>query len=1267
MIITENQLDQWVRANKREAQGTIVELVTRLVAASCPGARERRFPLSDSINQPGPDGFLDTDVPCPPFVPDGRSYWEIGTGENANEKATSDYRTRTAETPPAERVQSSFVFVTPLSSARQWSHTWKKNGQRQWIHERSEKNEWRGIYVVDGTKLVDWIQHWPAVGLWMATKMGIRVERIETLEQCWSLIRTYGEPPPLTHHVFLANRAGVLPKIEAIFNGTSSRLTLKSHYRKQTAHVVSAWLQTLDQNLQREYGSRCLIVDSSTDLRGIIDSLEKPHILVADVHLEDLADEGAELIQRIHQSRHSLIIGGSLGGIPEPCGVTLPSPRSIHIREALRQANYAEERARVISQKCDGNLPTLLRLLQNLSFMPEWSQRNEASDLAIAQFLGSWKEDCEADCKAAEAILGKAYGEWVGRLRSMAAIPDTPLILHNGVWRITARYEVWHALGSRICDDDLDRLRSVAVTVLQEDDPQFDLEPDERYAAALHGKVRSHSSVLRKGIAETLALLGSYPNALSSCTSGKAEAMAALAVRELLSNADWLRWASLNDLLPLLAEASPDEFLKAVKGALQKAPSPFDQVFGQESGGLFGRNYMTGLLWALETLAWDADYLTRVVMILGELTMRDPGGNWGNRPIKSLSNILLPWLPQTCASIERRVVAVEMLFRELPDIAWKLTLSLLPSTSQYSMGTRRPAWRSTIPEDFVSGATKLDYWQQVLKYSEQALSAAKGQITKLADLIERFRDLPEPTGNQLLDYLSSEEVTSLLEAERVKLWTELTSLVSRHKKHADAEWAMSSERVTKVSDAAYHLAPQSPFYRYQRLFTDRDFDLFEERGSFEEQQRQLDALREDAVRAVFEEGGIASVLNFARVVESPWIAGFACGSGRLVEVESQVLPVLLESPEKQLSLFAGGLVKGSFHRMMWEWADRIDFTSWSASQKGQFLAYLPFATQTWNRVAAILGHDESPYWSRTTANAHQSKEDIPHAVDRLVEHSRPFDAVECLAVMLFRKEPINGKQASRVLQACINLDTVPQSLRIHSVVKVIEAVQKDPDVNPSDIMKVEWAFLPLLHELPDASPRFLERRLAEDPSFFCEIIRTLFRSEKEDKPEEPASGEHQFHLRNAYRLLMEWKRPPGTSRDGAFSGDQLNEWIGIVRKVSSESGHLKVAEQKIGEVLIHSPADVDGFWVHRSVAEALNAKDADEMRLGFRIGLFNSRGATLSSAGREESKLAFVYRDRANQLYQLGYHRLADTIGQLAKEYDHMAERMSSEDLLEDS
>ena len=137
-----------------------------------------------------------------------------------------------------------------------------------------------------------------------------------------------------------------------------------------------------------------------------------------------------------------------------------------------------------------------------------------------------------------------------------------------------------------------------------------------------------------------------------NCSQGKADAIAALSVRELFDESDWVRWGSLNGLLPTLSEASPDEFLSAVESAIASRPSPFDRLFEQEDTGVFGRNYISGLLWALEGIAWEETYLIRTAVVLAEIASHDPGGNWANRPGNSLTDIFLPWLPHTLASIE---------------------------------------------------------------------------------------------------------------------------------------------------------------------------------------------------------------------------------------------------------------------------------------------------------------------------------------------------------------------------------------------------------------------------------------------------------------------------------------------------------------------------------------------------------------------------------------------------------------------------------------
>ncbi|HKU77180.1 MAG TPA: hypothetical protein VJR02_24930, partial [Pyrinomonadaceae bacterium] len=344
--------------------------------------------------------------------------------------------------------------------------------------------------------------------------------------------------------------------------------------------------------------------------------------------------------------------------------------------DSLKKAGYPEERARTLSQKSNGNLNSLLRCLQSLSLLPDWSTGTEASELAIAELLGAWRETSEADKTIVEKLSGKGYGEWIGMMREVSLRPGTPLSHQDGSWKFALRYEGWYLLGPRISDDLLERTKDMCALVLGERDPALDLDPNERYLAAIHNKVLKHSRLLRKGLTETLALIGSHPGALTYSISGKAEVIARTTVRDILKGADWKLWASLSDVLPLMAEAAPTDFLDCVDATLRENPSPFVDVFAQEGRGITGSNYMTGLLWALETLAWSPELLTRVVVTLGELAVLDPGGNWANRPENSIVMILLPWYPQTAADIPTRKTALRTLFHEAAEIGWKVLLKL---------------------------------------------------------------------------------------------------------------------------------------------------------------------------------------------------------------------------------------------------------------------------------------------------------------------------------------------------------------------------------------------------------------------------------------------------------------------------------------------------------------------------------------------------------------------------------------------------------------
>ncbi|MFP1678231.1 hypothetical protein ACLD02_06000 [Alloalcanivorax sp. C16-2] len=889
----------------------------------------------------------------------------------------------------------------------------------------------------------------------------------------------------------------------------------------------------------------------------------------------------------------------------------------------------------------------------------DWARHPDATYLALAVLIGSWNEKNECDLESIVQLLGISYDEWLKKAREILHCPDSPLSLRNGIWKIVDRAELWSLLGSRILDQNLDTFKLLSVSVLKEPDPGFELPAEERYAASIHGKVLKYSDVLRKGIAEGLAILGNQQEACTNCSQGQAEATCVLVIRELLTDADWVLWGSLNSLLPTLAEAAPDELLDVVEKAMRLTPCPFDELFSQEGNGFTGGNYLIGLLWALEGLAWDEQYLVRVCVALGELASHDPGGQWANRPANSLATILLPWLPQTLASVDKRKVAVRTILQEWPDIGWDLIIQLLPGQHQISSGSHKPTWRKVIPDDWEKSVTHKAYWQQSSFYAELAVTAAGQNTSRLSTLIGHFDDLPEPAFDQLLQVLASKPISELPEEQRLSIWDHLTKFTNKHRRFSDAKWAIPDELITRIEHVAEQLAPTNPFNLYQHLFTDSDFDLYEENGDWEEQRKKLDARREMAVSEIFHQDGSDGVIRFAESVSSAGQVGQALGVIVDSVIERTLLPAFLASEDNKRNALVSGFIWRRYLLKGWEWCDDLDKSGWTPEQVGQFLAYLPFTKETWRRASEWLQAQECEYWIRTDANAYQADGDLADAVEKLIEHGRPYAAIDCLDRMRHAKQPIDSSQCVRALLAAPSSSEPSYAMHAYHIVELIKFLQTESSVDLDDLFRVEWAYVPLLDRYRGAAPQLLESRLANDPEFFCEAIRLIYRSKKEGQTPRELTEESKAIATNAWRLLHEWKTPPGTQQDGTFSEERFTEWLRSVKEACTESGHLEVALINIGEVLIHAPPDQDGLWIRRAVAAALNDREADDMRDGYKTGIYNSRGIhCVDPTGKPERELADQFRSKAEDVENAGFQRFAVTLRGLADGYDREAERI---------
>jgi hypothetical protein len=394
-------------------------------------------------------------------------------------------------------------------------------------------------------------------------------------------------------------------------------------------------------------------------------------------------------------------------------------------------------------------------------------------------------------------------------------------------------------------------------------------------------------------------------------------------VRELLerANGDWRIWASLSGVLQSLAEAAPAAFLDAVEAGLSGEQPVLLNLFSESESSLSGSSPHTGLLWALEVLAWSPEHLARASLLLAKLARLDPGGKLLNRPINSLRDIFLFWRPHTAASFDQRLRVLDLIRTREPSVAWPLLCKLVPEGHSHVTPTAKPKWWEWVPETRPAAT-----WAEVWKAASEVTMRLHEEIgvdgARWAELIKHLGDLPPDAHNAVVDRLLGIRVSALAPAERVIVWSALRQVISRHRGFHDAEWAMPREYVDRLMRAYKRFGPREPLAKYSWLFSDWPAMIRLREEDWEAHHKALEKARVRAVRAVHKKGGVPLLLEMAAQIKRSYDVGLALGRSELLndDGENELLSQELASANPARGEFARGIVIGREINRGPEWA-----------------------------------------------------------------------------------------------------------------------------------------------------------------------------------------------------------------------------------------------------------------------------------------------------------------------------------------------------------
>ncbi len=1250
--VTAQDIVVWTKQNLRRAQEKLPLLVRQLILASVEPS-SIQIPVGDSILTGGWDGILQVNQGNI-FVPIGNSVWEFSTNQNINKKANEDYAKRARNSRGIDKKNTTFVYVTSLK--------WKDHDI--WKQKKNNRKTWNEVRALNADSLELWLKECPAVHRWFARIIGKRPTGALDVEQAWERWRHNTKPASIPGLVLAGRTEQANEFISKLKKGPSIVPVWGDSKEEAYAFTLASII---------EYGKvftpRILIIKDPREWDELID-YEKTHILIP--MFENYYDLGAA-------SRYHIII------VPESKylfdkkqdGIELAKLNKEPLIKALKKMGLKEEIAEKTIKSSRGDLlPIRRRLALSLrdKKIPEWS-KIEYSELTLAiLFAGAWDAKNPHDQEKLSKIAGISYEEVEKQLDKWVQMDDPPVRKSGNFWQIISKEDAWALLSNYINEKILVRFLDAAIETLSELDPRYEMKPDDKLTAPLYGKVPKHSEKLRRNVAEMLVMLASYGVDCTNVKNVTVQDLVSTCVRKLLTNMSGMKWYSLRNELPLLAEASPEGFLEIVENELNTDKPPLISLFAIDEGFLGGCAY-AGLLWALESLSWNLDYLARVALILAKLDKLDPGGKWANRPFISLRHIFTLWLPQTNATLDERLTVIDTILKFEPEIGWKLLLELITLGGGFVSFISQPKYRDWVKREPIR-----------VTNTDQSISAIADRIVNHAlnnpnicfpELIKNIERLPDKHFRIIVDELMKRNINDFPDPVRNSIHNELRSIISTHRQHSDVQWALSKEKDVALVEIYDKFSPTDLIKKYAYLFDNGYPALINLKPNlkYEEHQKLLEYTRTAALKEIVSKLGVQGILSLSESVKSPGIVGYSIGILELSgEIEKTILD-LLHSNKQPHKEMAKTYARIKFDRNP-DWLEKtknIYFKDWDDITKAEFCLGLSLNKKTYELVNSLGDNAKKYYWEnvQTYYIFEKDKTFIENVIEKLLVYNRPYTAIDLASHYLrsYLKTGCDVDLLARVLEhAAASSDrgmNMTTTLAPYNLIEIIRFLQNSPAIDCERLMLIEIKYL---HVFQDRTiePVTLIKHAITNPDFFVYLVCRAYKAIPPIDGEFAGLSQEQIKnaANNAYDILSLINRIPGQNDAGGIDKQQLLDWINNVRTQCSSKNRIIGCDIEIGKILSHAPSGNDGVWPHESVRELIETVKSRKMESSIVIECYNHQGSSFGSLKdftEKESEHAEIYKKQADKI-KLSWPRTSALLMKIAYDYESSAKMVYRDD-----
>lgn len=907
-----------------------------------------------------------------------------------------------------------------------------------------------------------------------------------------------------------------------------------------------------------------------------------------------------------------------------------------------RLSDYAGEcnqtGARITRESIQSDIAELFGLEKNQFPQTEPTMLFTPSDLwAKLVLVGSWNENNDHDKAVVEEITEMPYCDVEVQIREFITQNNPNIVLKDGIWKIRNKEQLVDECSGFYFDRSITIAFSKAAEVLKQRNNRFSEEGEYSYIVPAGGLYRN-SEDLRNGLVSGLCMLVNFKPGLPNCSEKTLQNAKHGFIRDLFDGADWIIWASLYDLLPRVAEIAPECYLKMLEEIILTEPECMKKLFPKKNDHpMFSTNFISAVLWSLETLAWEERYLITCIRCLGELEeLEYETTNYTNTPINTIVSILLPWHPQTLASTEKQKNAAQMLQKELPSTGWEVLKKLLPGAVRTTSSNVMPRYITEKLE--VPVVTKQACGQIYAHYLSLAIELAGDNSQRLSDLVSYLSSMDDGTVTGFLNSIKDSEGWG--DDQKYEVWVKLREKQSRLIYLHENKEEPTPSYYGLLNMVIQAMEPKDPRIKYKALYLAQNMFIGKKYGVEGWREREKEKI--EAIDIINREYGDAAVISFAESVENIYDVSFKYG--RIASREG-IESIIERGCRKEVdSRFVAGMISGLVESEREKGILTVLFAH-SLIYAEKILSLMYLTEKLYAEAESLESNQQVVFWRNIQIPSYFQLDDIAGVVERLLLNKR-YNALVSMLGNLPNELPMSDNEICDVLyEMAITSDEDP--VDTYAITRLIKGLQASASVDVNKLSDIEFIYISLLDQHSMTRPRALYTRIANDPEFFCELVEVFYkkRSDSEHKSIPKQLSERLFHV------LYQFCVVPGTDWDGVFHEEIFTKWMKYVRAWSIENDRFEVTMLTVGNGFSYAPKDSSGM-IHNAIVHELDAVNSKELREGFISGMLNQRGFhCVDPDGKEERDIAIRYDDMADSMESLGYSRFSETLREIANIY----------------